>query len=132
MNESENKSGQRHWNTANPYTYHNINELRADLLKNMTVAECVLWERIKSNQLGVRFRRQHIIGNYIPDFVCLLYKLIVEVDGEIHNFQKDKDTQRTFDLSESGYKVLRFTNEEVLNDTERVISKIKEILKDRI
>ena len=73
----------------------------------------------------MKFRRQHIIGNYIPDFVALSHKLIIEVDGEIHKFQKEQDEQRTFELNEKGYKVIRFTNEEVLHDINSVLDKIK-------
>jgi very-short-patch-repair endonuclease len=76
--------------------------------------------------LGVKFRRQHIIGNFIPDFVCLTCKLIIEVDGEIHNFQKEYDNGRTFLLKEEGFRIIRFKNEEVLQNIELVVEKIKE------
>jgi len=73
----------------------------------------------------VKFRRQHIIEYFIPDFVALSCKLIIEIDGEIHNFQKKNDSEREHFLTENGYKVIRFENEEVLNDIEQVIKKIK-------
>src|SRR5690606_21940001 len=77
----------------------------------------------------VKFRRQHPIDNYIVDFVCLSKKLIVEIDGDIHNFQKEADDQRQLKLeAKLGYKVLRFTNEEVLRDANEVIGKIMKTL----
>jgi len=116
------------WKTADPSVYPHLKNDRKRLLKNMTPAETVLWEYLKSNKLGVRFRRQHVIANFIPDFVALSCKLIIEVDGEIHNFQKEYDEDRTFLLKERGFRVIRFKNEEVLNNIEKVIEKIKENL----
>jgi len=113
------------WKTADPILYEFIKVNRKWLLNHMTPAETVLWEYLKSNKLGVRFRRQHIIENFIPDFVALSCKLIIEVDGEIHNFQKEKDENRTFLLQQSGFHVLRFTNDEVMNNIEKVIEIIK-------
>jgi len=125
MNETNNNQFKENWNTANPYTYNVLKDKRKEMRDNMTLAESVLWEHIKSKKLGVKFRRQHVIGNYIPDFVALSCKLIIEVDGEIHNFQKEQDEQRTFELNEKGYKVIRFANEEVLHDINSVLEKIK-------
>jgi very-short-patch-repair endonuclease len=113
------------WNTASPYTYSILKDKRKEMRDTMTEAESVLWEHIRSKKLGVKFRRQHIIGNYIPDFVALSHKLILEVDGEIHKYQKEQDEQRTFELNEKGYKVIRFTNEEVLHNINSVLDKIK-------
>lgn len=121
----DNNKFKEYWNTADPFTYSGLNEKRKEMRDNMTLAESVLWEHIKSKKLGVKFRRQHVINNYIPDFVALSCKLIVEVDGEIHNFHKEADAQRTFYLNELGYKVIRFTNLEVLNDINIVLQKIK-------
>ena len=116
------------WKTADPSVYPHLKNDRKRLLKNMTPAETVLWEYLKSGKLGVRFRRQHVIANFIPDFVALSCKLIIEVDGEIHDFQKEYDEDRTFLLEERGFRVIRFKNEEVLNNIEKVIEKIKENL----
>ena len=114
------------WKTADPSVYPHLKNDRKRLLKNMTPAETILWEYLKSNKLGVRFRRQHVIANFIPDFVALSCKLIIEVDGEIHDFQKEYDEDRTFLLKERGFRVIRFKNEEVLNNIEKVIETIKE------
>ena len=93
----------------------------------MTEAESLLWEHLRKSQIGCKFRRQHPIGDYIADFVCLSKRIIVEVDGGYH-LQPDviqSDEERTAFLQEQGYKVLRFTNEEVINSIEQVTIKIK-------
>jgi len=114
------------WNTADPYFFILLKERRKEMMNNMTEAESTLWGYLKSNQLGVKFRRQHIIEYFIPDFVALSCKLIIEIDGEIHNFQKKYDSEREHFLNEKGYRIIRFQNNEVLNDIEFVIKKIKE------
>lgn len=72
------------WLTANKEFYRKFKDDRDKLKNKMTSAEKVLWEYLRNKQLGVKFRRQHIIDFYIPDFVALSIKLIIEVDGEIH------------------------------------------------
>jgi len=100
-----------------------------DLRKNMTLAEKVLWERLNKSQFGVRFKAQHPIDIFIADFYCHKYRLVIEVDGEIHLSQKEYDENRTAELENRwGLTVIRFTNEEVLNDTDRVIEDIKRYL----
>ena len=113
------------WNTANPYYYPLLKKKRKLMRDNMTEAESTLWEYLKSNKLGVKFRRQHIIDNFIPDFVSLTCKLIIELDGEIHNYKKEYDDDRTFLLNQRGYRVIRFKNEEIFQDIQSVIQKIK-------
>jgi len=99
---------------------------RAKLLrKNMTQAEKELWNRLNRNQLGVRFKTQHPIDIFIADFYCHVYKLVIELDGAIHEQQIDYDEGRTAELDRFGIKVIRFTNQEVLTDMENVIAKIK-------
>ena len=125
MQQMKDNQFKEYWNTADPFIYSGLKDERKEMRDNMTEAEAVLWEQIKSKKLGVKFRRQHVIGNYIPDFVVLSCKLIIEVDGKIHKYQKEQDEQRTFDLNEKGYKVIRFTNEEVLHEINSVLDKIK-------
>jgi leucyl-tRNA synthetase len=105
----------------------NAKEMRS----NPTEAESVLWLQLKGKKLGVKFRRQHPIDSFIADFVCLDKKLIIEVDGEIHDFQQEADALRTERLNELGYEVLRFKNEEVLADIDNVLTKISTILAQR-
>ena len=99
---------------------------RRKLRKHMTAAEVALWVMIKDRQLvGERFRRQFSVGHYILDFYCPKYKLAIELDGEIHKSQKEYDENRTAELERFDLKVIRFTNDEVFKDIERVIEEIK-------
>ena len=98
--------------------------------RNMTAAEVVLWECLRGNSLGVRFRRQHPIADYIPDFVCLKKRLVIEVDGGYHfiDQQMASDAERTSYLNQKGFDVLRFTNEEVLGNIDGVLNSIKSVI----
>ena len=82
----------------------------------MTDAEKALWNRINKNQLGTRFKAQHPIDIFIVDFYCHKYKLVIEVDGGYHVNNQDYDEGRTAELEKFSIKVIRFLNEEVLND----------------
>lgn len=97
------------------------------LRKNMTEAEDRLWQRIRKEKLGVKFRRQHMIDKYIADFYCHECKLVIEVDGGYHNNpeQIEYDAIRTFEIEEYGIKVIRFTNSEVLSNIDWVLQEIK-------
>jgi len=105
-----------------------IFERAKELRKNMTVAEKQLWNRLNSKQLGVRFKRQHPIDIFIADFYCHQYKLVVEVDGEYHNEQIEYDEGRTAELERFGITVIRFTNDDVMEDIDRVVEEIKKCL----
>ncbi len=97
-----------------------------------TDAERTLWNELRNLQLdGIKFRRQHPIGNYIVDFVSLDKKLIIEIDGSQHDEEKakEKDEQRTKWLEGEGYSVLRFWNNDVLANIEGVFALIQEALK---
>ena len=113
------------WQTAGDSSYNFTKEKSQELRKNQTEAEQILWEAIRKKSLDVKFRRQHIIGANIVDFVCLDHKLVIEVDGKIHLNQKEYDAERTKELESIGFSVIRFTNEEITNEIENVISKIK-------
>lgn len=102
---------------SNPKTRTRAIELR----KELTPAERKLWAVIRNDQLGVNFRRQHAIGNFIPDFVCIEKKLIIELDGSQHLEQEEYDTERTKYLESQGFKVIRFWNNDVMNNIEGVI-----------
>ena len=94
----------------------------------MTVAEKRLWERISRRQIkGYRFCRQKPIGNYIVDFYCLKAKIVIEVDGGIHLNRENRENDRNKDeyLKTLNLCVLRFTNQEVLIDIEKVVNKIE-------
>jgi len=83
---------------------------------------------LRNDQLGVNFRRQHAIGPYITDFCCIEKKLIIELDGSHHLEQEAYDAERTVYLESQGYQVLRFWNNEVLNDLDGVVHVILESL----
>lgn len=114
------------WKTADPFVYRLLKEERKEMRDHMTEAEERLWDELKSRKLGVKFRRQHMILGFIADFVSLSHCLIIEVDGGIHDKQKEYDENRTFLLDERGFRVIRFTNEEVLHDIKSVVKRIKE------
>ena len=97
------------------------------LRKNMTHAEKIIWERVCKKQLGVRIRRQHPVWKFIADFYCHELKLIIEIDGEIH-LQSENiayDISRDLILKDFKLEIIRFTNREVVNETEKVITEIK-------
>ncbi len=96
-----------------------------DLRKNPTDAERKLWAHIRLRRMGgYKFRRQHPLGPFIVDFVCLEKKLIIEVDGGQHDKFKFYDAKRDRWLEDKGFKVLRFWNNEVLQDIEIVMEVI--------
>lgn len=93
----------------------------------MTEAEKCLWNYLRGNSLGVRFRKQQVIDDYIVDFACLSKQLVIELDGGYH-FEKEQmefDRIRTEQLEHLGFKVIRFTNEEVFCNIEKVLETIK-------
>ncbi|MFI0429920.1 leucine--tRNA ligase [Mariniflexile sp. HMF6888] len=102
-----------------------------DMRANPTLAEAALWEQLRNKNLDAKFRQQHLIGDYIVDFVCLDKKLIIEVDGEIHDSQIEEDAERTEILENNYFKVIRFKNEDVLGNIEGVLKTIKEELSQR-
>ena len=94
------------------------------LRKNATEAERALWQRIRRRQLGFKFRRQVPIRGYIADFYCAKARLIVEVDGLIHESRRDYDARRTTHLTRAGFTVIRFSNDQVMMEVERVAQSI--------
>ena len=110
--------------------FHFLEQKAKEMRENMTEAETVLWEALKSKHIGDKFRRQHIIGNFIVDFVCLSKRLVIEVDGGYHtdDTQQGLDEGRAEELKQLGFEVIRFTNEEVLNNLDKVVHQITEKL----
>jgi very-short-patch-repair endonuclease len=109
-----------------------IFEFAKQLRKNETIAEKLLWERLNKNQvLRLRFRRQHPLKYFIADFYCHKVKLVIELDGGIHNAPKqfEYDQNRDYEMNELGLTILRFKNEEVLENIEIVVAKIIEVIK---
>ena len=114
--------------TADALSWNANIENAKTMRNNATVAEDVLWQQLRAKKLGCKFRRQHPVLNYIPDFVCVEKKLIIEVDGGYHEnvAQLELDKSREEHLREFGYKVIRFSNDEVLYNIEEVLKKIIE------
>ena len=108
---------------ADMITFENAKRLR----NNLTFAEKKLWEYLSNNKLGVRFKSQHPVSNFIVDFYCHKAKLIIEIDGDSHfidNRAIDYDRQREQFLANQQIKILRFTNDEVTHNIEAVVEKI--------
>ena len=92
----------------------------------MTTHEKLLWERLKLKQIcGVRFRRQHPIDFFIADFYCHEARLVVEIDGEIHNHQREYDDGRSAEMERYFIKVIRFTNSEIEKNIKDVVKRIE-------
>ena len=112
----------RKWKQINCTTWRNADELRL----NQTSSEQRLWQRIRANQLGVRFRGQHPIGSYIVDFCCVKKHIVVELDGDSHadNEAKANDAMRSNYLTSNGWHVLRYSNSEVQENIDAVFDDI--------
>ena len=108
---------------------HKLNHKIAKKLRtNLTEAEKIIWYFLRSENLGFKFRRQQPIGKYIVDFVCLEKRLIIELDGGQHDISRQQDAERDNWLKHEGFNLLRFWNNEVLENREAVIEKIKSFL----
>ena len=103
-------------------------ERAKELRREMTPAEKLLWEQVRANKLGVRFRRQQVIAGFIVDFYCHKAALVNEVDGDIHDLQQEEDARREKALSELGLRIVRFRNDEVLMELSTVVGKIRELV----
>ena len=127
--ESDDQKHSKSWSyeTADPMLYGLLKEYAKTYRSQPTEAENVLWQLLRGKKLeNLKFRRQHIIGPYIADFVCLSCHLIIEVDGLIHQLPENRasDEERTSWLRKKGFDVMRFTNKEVLGNPEGVFKKI--------
>ena len=116
--------------TTDASTYQLLLDKAREMRRNPTEAESVLWNYLSDNKMGAHFRRQHPVYGYIPDFISLKDKLIIEVDGGYHfdGEQPELDAERTKYLNEEGFIVLRFTNEDVLCDIDNVLEEIEGVL----
>ena len=106
-----------------PFT---IQERARELRQQMSSPEELLWSRLRNRQLdGPKFWRQHPLGSFIADFCCPSRRLIVEIDGDIHNLQAERDRARTEQFERHGYQVIRLRNGQVVNDIEDVLEAIE-------
>ena len=122
------------WKTANVFDYNLLKGNAQANRSNMTEAESVFWQIAKGNGLGQKCRRQYVIGEYIVDFFFRQSMMIVEIDGGYHftEEQQEEDKARQDWLEQQGYQVLRFTNEQVLVDTDNTINEIRKHLNNKI
>ena len=96
-----------------------------NLRRQMTPAEQTLWEELRERRLsGLRFRRQHPVGQFVLDFYCSQHKLVVELDGAVHEGRAEEDAARTAYLAIQGYRVIRFSNEAIAADLPAVLERI--------
>lgn len=131
---------QRHWlEPSNDLIHANTSSEFWNLLKPLarqmrhapTPAEELLWKYLRNRQVqNMKFRRQHAIERFIVDFFCVELKLIIEVDGEIHDYTQQEDAVRQEYLENLGLKILRFSNAQVLNHTENVIETVRTVIID--
>ena len=105
-----------------------------ELRNNSTLGEIILWKKVlRAKEFhGFQFNRQFIIGNFIVDFICRKLKLIIEIDGYSHYFKQEKDAERDRILSDMGYTVLRFTENEVRHNLDDVVSQLEKFVEEKI
>ena len=109
-----------------------LRDARKQLRKDITLEEELLWYKLWRKNIGYRFRRQHSIGNFIADFFCAEKRLIIELDGRQHLDNKEYDKERTDYFESLGIKVIRFWNNEIRDDLNGVVLKIKKELSSRL
>jgi very-short-patch-repair endonuclease len=99
-----------------------------DLRHNLTEAETLIWYHLRNRRfLGLKFRRQHPVGDFIADFACVELGLVIELDGGQHVEQAENDGKRAVRMQELGFTTLRFWNHEVLSETEAVLEKLRQV-----
>jgi len=114
---------------ANQITFEKARRLRS----KETPTELKLWECLKGKQTsGLRFRRQHPIETFIVDFYCHKAKLVIEIDGKIHLRNSESDKNRTAEIEKHGLKVIRFTNNDIMENSDMVLNEISRVLKSRL
>lgn len=114
------------------YNHPKLKDLRRELRKNSTDAEVIFWNCVRNNKLGVKFRRQFSIGEYITDFCCSDKRLIIELDGSQHYYEKGLEYDKIRDtyFKKLNYTVMRFSNSDIMKSLDGVIMKIQEYLKN--
>ena len=115
----------KHFPRQEPRLRGKLRTVARQMRHEPTPSEAVLWERLRGRQLsGHKFHRQYSIDRFIVDFICTSLALIIEVDGEVHQQQVEADQEREQILTELGFRVLRFTNAQVLEQTDQVLQEI--------
>jgi very-short-patch-repair endonuclease/tetratricopeptide (TPR) repeat protein len=117
--------------TAEPSLYSLLKSRAEEFRSNPTQAEKVAWELFRENKTAYHIRRQHLIGRFIVDFVNIKTKTVIEIDGDIHDYQKEDDASRTKYLTEKGFEVIKFRNEKVIGDPDGFIKEVTKVLNKR-
>ncbi|MCX6230563.1 MAG: leucine--tRNA ligase [Bacteroidetes bacterium] len=117
---------------TNPSDWAALKDNAKRMREEPTETENILWHSLRSSQTGFKIRRQQVVSNYIADFVCLSKKLIIEVEGKVNENQKDEDVKRISELNKIGFEIIRFSNEEIINNIDEVVEKIKSKLKSKV
>lgn len=127
----EAKSVRQKYMTARPSTYKLLKKLQVENKKKSTEAKSILWECLRNKKMDYKFKRQHIVDELIVDFICIEKNMIIEVVGGYHNTieQKEADDLRTQILNEIGFTVIRFTNQQIIEDIDNVLKYIEQTLK---
>jgi type I restriction enzyme S subunit len=122
-------NGRGSGNYRGGYDFAGLVETARAMRKNPTDAEALFWELVRDRRfLGLKFRRQHQLGDYVADFYCHEYRLVVELDGGVHRTKQKKDLKRDAWMVSQGFKVLRIRNEQLLDDPAFVLEQIAEII----
>ena len=118
------------YQNADPFYYGQLKVWAKEMRAKPTEAEAILRDNVRANNLGHKFLYQYIIGQFIVDFLCPDSKLVIEVDGGYHSEieQEYDDEQRSLWLEKMGYKVIRFSNEQIISDIDNVLKEIKKYL----
>lgn len=117
--------------TANVRIYEHLKKYARQMRKDPTPAERTLWRALLGEKAGAYFRREHVLGSFIVDFVSLEHRLVIEVDGDIHEHQQAEDALCTQWLNQTGFHVIRFRNEEVIHHLADVMARIKQAIAAR-
>ena len=116
--------------TRNRKIYEALSPVAVKMRREPTNIERILWQELRDKKLGVKFRRQHLIDQFIVDFYCVELGLVVEVDGSIHNRQRSADRERERILKAQGCSIIRFDNNSVDEELPAVMKKIKDVIRD--
>ena len=122
--ESEDGSTIPKYHTTDKQMWKLLHNKAVEMRNNPTPAENIMWQLLRKHGVDFHFRRQHLIDRFIVDFVCLEKYLVIEVDGDIHDYQKQEDDDRTDFLNRNGFTVVRFKNEEVIGNVDNVLKQI--------
>ena len=114
----------------NKQLFEKLYPVAVKMRKGPTDAERILWQELRAKKLGVKFRRQHLIDQFIVDFYCVELGLVVEVDGGVHGNQRSADLEREQILKALGCSIIRFNNMTVEEELPKVIKKIKDVIRD--